>query len=63
MTQYKTHITSAQLLEAWLILESNLLVHDNENLSLSGATYRVAEGGYEYVDIVKVDNIDKIFTS
>lgn len=27
---------------------------------LSGASYRIAEGGFEHVDIVKVDNIDKL---
>jgi RNA methyltransferase, TrmH family len=37
-----------------------LLVYGNDNLSLSGATYRVAEGGYEYVNIVNIDSLDKV---
>ena len=35
-----------------------LLHHSESPVSLKGANYRIAEGGYEFVDFVRIDNID-----
>lgn len=37
-----------------------ILMSQDQLPTLSGANYRIAEGGYEFVDVVAFDNIDKL---
>lgn len=39
---------------------SQLIYSSEQEMNLSGANYRIAEGGYEYIEFIKADNLDKI---